>query len=223
MLIKKKKLGYVLGGIFGITLMLWITIQFVIFPMNILSISYFVFGFIQLITAYMCFVWDKQESYVVDVSRYINIGKNDKELVVCFSRLGYTKKIAYELADKTGAELLELKTDEMTEGTLGFWWCGRFGMHKWGMELKEIKNNVEKYNKVIICTPIWVFGMSAPIREFCKKYSGKVNKVNYVFTHFMKAKFVNVADEMDKILDVKREKLTTLCVRFGDVKSCKTI
>ena len=37
LLIKNKKAGFVLGTIFGFTLMLWITIQFIIFPPNILD------------------------------------------------------------------------------------------------------------------------------------------------------------------------------------------
>ena len=222
-LIKKKKIGYILGGIFGITLMLWITIQFVIFPTNVLSISFFVLGLIELLLAYMCYVWQKQESYVVDKEKYINVGKNSKQLVIYFSRIGYTKKLAYEIANKTGAEILELKTKEKTDGTLGFWWCGRFGMHKWPMELIDIKNNIENYEKITICTPIWVFGMSAPVRAFCMKYVGEVKNVDYVFTHFMKANFKHVADEMDSILKVTRQKVVSICVRIGNVISYKEI
>ena len=57
---KKYKKGVILGGIQGIVLMLWITIQFVIFPSNILSTSYFVFGLIQALTAYAAFVFLSQ-------------------------------------------------------------------------------------------------------------------------------------------------------------------
>ena len=41
----KKKSGVVLGMAFGFTLMLWITIQFIIFPTNFLSVSYFFSAF----------------------------------------------------------------------------------------------------------------------------------------------------------------------------------
>ena len=60
LLILKKKSGIVLGGIFGITLMLWICIQFVIFPFNFMSTSYFIFGFCQAITGYMTWIFYKQ-------------------------------------------------------------------------------------------------------------------------------------------------------------------
>ena len=100
LLIKNKKIGIILGTTFGFTLMLWIIIQFIIFPTNILSTSYFVFGIIQLITGYMTYVFYNQEQFKFNLLDYENIGKNKDILVVYFSRMGYTKKIAYEQANK---------------------------------------------------------------------------------------------------------------------------
>lgn len=71
LLLKKKKLGIILGGIWGVTLMLWIVIQFIIFPMNFMSTIYFIFGFIQAITGYMCYVFYKQETSKVDKKQNI--------------------------------------------------------------------------------------------------------------------------------------------------------
>ena len=44
LLFAKKKSGAVCSMIFGITLMLWICIQFYMFPLNFMSTSYFIFG-----------------------------------------------------------------------------------------------------------------------------------------------------------------------------------
>ena len=41
LLFAKKKSGVILGGVFGITLMLWICIQFYMFPPNFMSAAYF--------------------------------------------------------------------------------------------------------------------------------------------------------------------------------------
>ncbi len=106
--------------IFGVTLMFWICIQFYMFPLNFMSTIYFIFGFLQFVTGYACLVFYKQTKFVFDQVKYPNIGKNSKELVVFFSRMGYVKNIAYEKASKSGADILELKTDERTMGTLGF-------------------------------------------------------------------------------------------------------
>ena len=202
LLIKNKKIGIILGTTFGFTLMLWIIIQFIIFPTNILSTSYFVFGIIQLITGYMTYVFYNQEQFKFNLSDYENIGKNKDILVVYFSRMGYTKKIAYEQANKIGAQIIEIKAKEKTENTSGFWWCGRYGMHKWRMPIEDIDVDLKKYKKIIIVSPIWVFDISAPIREFCYKYSKDITNVEYIFTHYMNAKFENVANELDEILNI---------------------
>ena len=61
LLIRKKKIGVILGGIFGVTLMLWICIQFYMFPPNFLSTIYFVFGLCQAITGYVAWKLLKRE------------------------------------------------------------------------------------------------------------------------------------------------------------------
>lgn len=221
LIIKNKKIGIILGTVFGFTLMLWTIIQFIIFPTNIMSTIYFVFGIMQLIAGYITYVFYTQGNFRFDLNDYKNIGKNKESIVVYFSRMGYTKKIAYEEADKTGAEILEIKAKEKTESTLGFWWCGRYGMHKWRMPIEDINVDLKQYKKVIIASPIWVFDISAPIREFGYKYSKDIANTEYIITHFMKAGFRNVADELDEILNKKREKFTSICVRFGNVKSRK--
>ena len=55
LLLRKKKLGVILGGTFGITLMLWICIQFYMFPLNFMSTAYFLFGLCQAVTG--CVAW----------------------------------------------------------------------------------------------------------------------------------------------------------------------
>ena len=222
-LINNKKIGIILGTIFGITLMLWITIQFIIFPPNIMSTTFFIIGLFQTIIGYMTYVFYAQENFKINEKKYKNIGQNKETLVVYFSRMGYTKQIALETANEQKADILELKTTEKTENTKGFWWCGRYGMHKWNMKLKPINKNIKEYRKIIIVTPIWVFSICSPIRTFCTEYKNDIKNPEYIFTHFMKVTFKNVANELDKILTTKRTKLTSICIRMGKIKYKKII
>lgn len=217
LLIKNNKTGIILGMIFGFTLVLWIIIQFIILPKNTLSIAFFIIGIIQIIFGYATYVFYLQNNYYVDYTKYKNININKDILVVYFSRMGYTKKIAYDYANRVGAYILELNALEKTSGTLGFWWCGRYGMLKRGMSIKDIDINIDEYRKIVIVSPIWVFSLAAPVREFINRYGSKINKVEYVLTHFMNCKFINVADKMDNILNKKRDKFTSYCIRFGRV------
>ena len=47
LLLAEKRAGVTLGGLFGLTLMLWICIQFYMFPLNFMSTAFFVIGFCQ--------------------------------------------------------------------------------------------------------------------------------------------------------------------------------
>ena len=221
LLFMKKKSGAYLGGIFGITLMLWICIQFYMFPMNFMSTAYFIFGFLQAATGFAACVFQKQENFKVNEAKYKNIGTNEKRLVVYFSRMGYVKSAAYEEADRTGAEIFEVKATERTEGTLGFWWCGRFGMHKWAMPIEKTDLDFSKYDHVTICSPIWVFTLAAPMKEFCKEQNGKIKEADYIIYHHMKSDFTSAADEMDSLLGLKRTGFKSVCCREGDVKTVK--
>lgn len=221
LLIKKKKSGVILGGIFGVTLMLWICIQFYIFPLNFMSTIYFVFGLCQAITGYAAWVFSKQEAFRVSVSDYPNIGANPDRLVVFFSRMGFVKKQAYEEANQTGAKIYEIKSTERTDGTLGFWWCGRYGMHKWSMPIKPIDIDLTAYKHVTICSPIWVFSLAAPIRSFCKEANGKIKATDYILVHHTRGRYENVANKMDALLGITHKELRSIQCKMGTYKEIK--
>lgn len=220
LLIAKKKAGVITGMIFGLTLIAWITIQFIIFPFNFLSMAYFVFGLLQFITGLVCYIGYRQKEFSFNENDYKNVGTDKSKLVVYFSRMGYCKKLAYETADETGADLFEVKTTERTAGNLGFWWCGRFAMHKWGMPIVGLPENLTSYEKVIIVTPVWDFSLCAPIREFCKQARGKIKSADYVVVHFLRGvKFLSVAKEADLLLGIKAETVKSVSSHYGSFKT----
>ncbi len=221
LLLLKKKWGVVLGGVFGVTLMLWICIQFVIFPPNFMSTSYFIFGFCQAAAGYITWVFAGQEAFRVDRSDYPNIGTDSTRLVVFFSRMGYVKQQAYIAANRTGAEVYELKATERTEGTAGFWWCGRFAMHRWAMPIEQVTVDLSTYDHVTICTPVWVFSLASPVREFCKQSAGKIKAADYVLVHHTKGQYKSVAAEMDDLLGIPHTSSVSVQCRMGTFKICK--
>lgn len=139
-----------------------------------------------------------------------------KTPVVYFSRKGYVKKIAEEKAKECGGDILELKTSERTKGWLGFWWCGRFAMHRWEMPLEKYATDVSEYDKLIICSPIWVFDICAPVRSFIMCENGKIKSADYVLVHYsFPMKYTRTAALMDDILGIKHNALTSICCVFG--------
>ncbi len=219
LLFKKNKAGIICGMIFGITLMLWICIQFYMFPMNVLSTAYFIFGFCQAATGYAACVFFKQEQFPQDVSGYKNIGTNSRELVVYFSRMGYTKKIAYEEADKLGADIYEITTPEPTSGTSGFWWCGFFAMRGKDMPINAISVDLSQYDHITLCSPIWVFRLCSPTQTFCKAALGKIKSVSYILLHHMNAPYDNVFRNTDAMLGLHHTSAVSICCKMGKIIS----
>ena len=219
LLLAKKPAGTVLSGVFGVTLMLWICIQFYIFPPNFMSTVYFIFGAAQAATGYAAWVFGKQEAFHIALSDYPDIGTNKKRLVVFFSRMGYVRKIAYEEANRCNAELYEVKSTERTEGTLGFWWCGRYGMHKWEMPIEPISVNLSDYDHVTICAPIWVFSLAAPMRSFCAQAAGKIKEADYILVHHQNSTYEGAADEMDGLLKLRHTDFHSVRCRKGQYKA----
>ena len=215
LLLRRHPLGDILGGVFGVTLMLWIGIQFYMFLLNLMSTAYLVFGLLQAATGYMAWVFRRQESFQVSEADYPNLGRDSKRLVVCFSRMGYTKKMALEEADRTGACFRQLRARERTEGTLGFWWCGRFGMHRWAMPVEDLGLDLRQFDHVTLCSPIWVFQLSAPMRAFCENARGQIKEADYLLVHHQKTPYWNAADEMDRLLGLAHSPAVSLCCREG--------
>ncbi len=215
-LLAKKKQGVILGGIFGVTLMLWICIQFYLFPFNVMSTLYFLFGFCQAVTGYAAWVFGAQEEFSVHREDYSNIGKNPERLVVFFSRMGYTKKLAYEEADRTGAEVYEIRSPEKTSGTRGFWWCGRFAMHRWEMPIEPIGVDLSSCCHVTVCSPIWVFALSAPVRTFCRLAAGKIREADYILVHYTRGTYQKTASGMDTLLGLTHTGLRSVRCHRGN-------
>ena len=221
LLLARKRAGAVLGGVFGVTLMLWICIQFYMFPPNFMSTIYFFFGLAQAATGWAAWVFWQQESFQVDITQYPHIGANPDRLVVFFSRMGYVRKVAYETAERTGAAVYEIRAAERTEGTLGFWWCGRYGMHHWDMPIEPVTADLTAYRHVTVCAPIWVFALAAPVRTFCRAAAGKIREADYILVHHQNSRYENAAAEMDRLLGLHHTPFTTLRCREGHYKEIK--
>lgn len=202
LIIKNKKTGYILSFVFGITLMLWICIQFYIFPINFMDVAFFILGLIQFVVGFASFVFFKQTQFRFNELDYKNIDNNSNTLVVYFSRMGYSRKLAYEVANNNSFAILELKTNELTKNTRGFWWCGRYAMHSWKMKLKE-NYDLSKYERIIIVSPIWVFKICSPMREFLSKYNNEltIKLTDIYLTHFNPNIFKSAYEELKQYVN----------------------
>ena len=122
-------------------------------------------------------------------------------LVVYFSRKGYTAAYAKNIAAQQHADLLELRTPERTRGIAGFWWCGRFGMLRREMPLCPLSIDPSAYERVVLCAPVWVFSMAAPMWAFLRRYGRQISSLDCVLLHFSSPmRYSRTLKQIDHIL-----------------------
>lgn len=125
-------------------------------------------------------------------------------LVVYYSLKGHVKKAAEDYAAKNGCELAEI-VSLAKYGEKSVYFIG--GMQATFKLCPKIrfKADLSKYDKVIVCSPVWASTIAAPVRTFLKKYGKNIKKVGYILMHADKEQtYEKVMDEMDAILGKKR-------------------
>ena len=140
-----------------------------------------------------------------------------KTLVVYYSRKGNTEKVALAKAKELEADFLAIDTIENVAGYNGFRNCAKFAFSKKEMILFPYDTDISSYEKVIICSPIWFSGLSAPMKTFIKKEKHNIRKAEYIFTHALQTDVKAVAAETDRILRLKNDKYTSIQCAHGKI------
>jgi hypothetical protein len=50
---------------------------------------------------------------------------------------------------------------------------------KWGSGVRALKNDINQYDQIILCGPIWAGFLCSPLLDFVKKYKGQVKRFHY--------------------------------------------
>ncbi len=146
-----------------------------------------------------------------------------KTLVVYYSRKGNVEKIAdakikAERENGNEVDFLSLETLSNTAGYDGLRNCLVKIATGGDMELFPYDTDVASYDKVIICTPVWGGKVALPMKTFLTREKHNISCAEYVIVHFLDGNMSGVADEMDKILRLKREKYTSVQCVWGKIK-----
>ena len=93
-----------------------------------------------------------------------------KTIVVYYSLEGNTKFAAEKIADRLGADLLQLdvKTPYPTKGLKKFFHGGRSAIRTEMPELKPYEFHPEDCGRIIIGFPVWASNVTPPIRTFIR-------------------------------------------------------
>lgn len=139
-------------------------------------------------------------------------------LVVYFSRTGNTKKIAKKLSKELNAELEEITEPKNRMGALGFIKSGSEAMRKKIVPIHKPKHNPEKFDLIIVGTPIWAGRLSSPVRSYLSKYSGKLKRTAF----FCTCTGLNPEKAFEEMQKLSKKPLATLLVREQELSTKKT-
>lgn len=128
-----------------------------------------------------------------------------EEKILCLycTRTGTTKDIMEKLADKLGAELVEVTDGKDRDGKLRYFLSGYDAMKKNPPEIiaPKTRYSIRKYDKIILGTPVWAGHCSSMAKSFLMRYGTKMPEKTYLLiTHMAPNPYVGVFDEMNSYL-----------------------
>ena len=98
-------------------------------------------------------------------------------LVVYFSRTGYTRRVADEIAHAVGADCEAIKESSSRTGFLGYWRSAREALRQSAVEIEPALANPRDYALVVLGTPDWAGNMSSPIRAYIARHKADLGHV----------------------------------------------
>jgi flavodoxin len=91
-------------------------------------------------------------------------------LVVYFSRTGYTRRVAEEIARAAGADCQEIRERSSRRGFLGYWRSAREALRGTAIEIEPGSLNPRDYELVVLGTPVWAGNVSSPVRAYIARH-----------------------------------------------------
>lgn len=108
-----------------------------------------------------------------------------RTLIIYYSFEGHTERVADILAQKLNAERLRITPQKeiTTHGFMKYVWGGKQATMKKAPELMPYTFRADKYETIIIGTPVWAFTMTPPVRSFLQKEKISKKRIALFCTH----------------------------------------
>lgn len=105
-----------------------------------------------------------------------------KSLVAYYSRTNITKKLAEDIASKTGADIEEIIPKVNYSGKLGYARGIKDGASGKIVDLESLKYSPEDYDVVYVGGPVWAGKAANPVISYLKHNEGKFTNVRFFLT-----------------------------------------
>lgn len=142
-----------------------------------------------------------------------------KKLVVYYSYSGANKKISEAISERLGADLEEIVDLTDRRNVFKTYVFGGFqALRKIKVPIQELKNDLRKYDRVIVCSPVWAGSLPPAIRSFLAEHKGKMTKPIFLFICGAgEDNRPKIVPELEKIMD--RRNLPVMFVKNNNLNS----
>ncbi len=105
-----------------------------------------------------------------------------KSLVVYYSRTNVTKKLAENIAQKTDADIEEIRPKVNYQGKMGYIRGGKDAISAKIIDLEDLKFDPSEYDVVYLGAPVWASKAANPMITYMKLNEGKFSNVKFFIT-----------------------------------------
>ena len=99
----------------------------------------------------------------------------EKTIVVYYSKTGSNKYLAQKISETLNCDIEEIKPK-----VNNFFILMVSSLLKISPGIKNIKHDLNNYERIILCGPIWMGNFIAPLNSFVKKYKEEINNIYFV-------------------------------------------
>lgn len=139
-----------------------------------------------------------------------------KVLVVCFSRTGFTQRLAEDIAARCGADVEILRDVRSRTGVFGYLRSAREALKQRLIDIEPPRFDPAVYDVVLIGTPVWASHVSSPVRAYVTAQRDRFKRVAFFCTQGGSGA-PKVLAELETLCGLKP--LATLVANDADIKA----
>ena len=137
-----------------------------------------------------------------------------KVLVVYYSRTENTKLIAEAITQSLETDIEEIRDKKNRTGAFGFLISGYEALFKKPTDIEKAVETPEKYDLVIVGSPVWVGRLSSPVRTYLSLYGNKMKRVAFFATYG-----INSGKIFSQMEELSKSPVATLGVKAEEIES----
>src|SRR6185369_998249 len=94
-----------------------------------------------------------------------------------FSRSGYTRRVAEQIARAAGADCEAIRERTSRRGVLGYWRSAREALRGTAVTIEPDALQPRNYALVVLGTPVWAGKVSAPMRAYIARHRNDFTRI----------------------------------------------